>query len=289
VAVRYRLATDFDEDDLPTPDLLYIALDALPESDSHTATITAADVGRRFIQVVMRPNSSLSVRFREDADHAVETVDDVDVLDGHQAILRCTGAGPVVWRDVWGPIAGSFTRASNIDRWAAIDYAATGLSIATAMLDHSKRARHLGVPFDPPQSVRWGDLDVVTGDTWLDAPQRGVITVQVVEPDPRHEHGVALHIPRGMISSRGPETVLWPSGAELAFTVEYHSPQQLLHISNVYKISGNGWEQTARWSEDAGMIVTRLPTGERSYACNHADTTPPTFADLAFTIAVDLR
>ncbi|GAA1553106.1 hypothetical protein GCM10009827_087260 [Dactylosporangium maewongense] len=289
MAVRYRLATDFDEDALPMPDLLYAALDALPESDSHTATIAAGDVARRFIQVVMRPNGSLSVRFSEGADHSVETVDDVDILDVHQAILHCTAATPVVWRDVWGSVAGTFTRASNVDRWAAMDYAGTELSIATAMLDHGKRARRLGVPFDPPESVRWGEFEVITGDTWLDVPEHGVTTIRVIAPDTRHEHGVALRVPRGTINGQGAETVLWPSDAAVPFTVHYDSPQHLLQVSNVYKVTGTGWDRIDRWSGNAGMIVTRLPNGERSYACNHAGTTPPTFADLAFALAVEPR
>ena len=289
----YRLVTDFDDDVLPASgDALYIVMDSLPESDSFTATVQSDDVDGRFIQVIGRDDGgALTVRYRKHRVDGIGQVANVDMLAAYRAVMECVGQDGADWRRVFEAVDGS--RDSVGVEWAhrSVDYEPTGLSIATAMLDLAKRRRRVGLPGLVPLPIRWGDREVITGDTIRGIPAEGRLLLRASALDSRHRHGVEIRLPQGAILEGGEWLptggYFWPDAAGEELDVTYRSPQGLLQLSNVYtQVVGNGQERVVRWEEYAGMWSERVDESTRIYHCNHASTTPPAFDDLVFSVQV---
>jgi hypothetical protein len=152
-----------------------------------------------------------------------------------------------------------------------VDYATTGLSLQTALLDHGKRKKRLGLPLEIPPTIRWGERRVATGD--IRPVPAGPVTVTVSHLTPGVRHGIALS------TADGPEHILWPSENDREFTVDLPHDADL-RITTVFVLEGPGWSREERWIENAGLWID--PDG--AYHCNHFATTPPTFEDLVFTV-----
>ncbi|MEV4510973.1 hypothetical protein AB0K00_18620 [Dactylosporangium sp. NPDC049525] len=276
MADRFQV-TLFDPADasvLAGADELFWTLDGLTPADNPTATIASLDTAGRFVEVTVREDAGLTIRYREHAADDIHAVDDADILAAHQAILTCLGS-PHGWRRTLDPIGGTFGVTGS-----PIDYQQTGLSIANAMLDAVKRRQRLDLPRTIPPTIRWGSRDITTGDTWHGVPSTGRITVRVLHPDHAHEHGIAIRAPGGTVDGTPAETV---NRTATDTAVDYVSPTQTLQVCNVYVIRGATWERVDRWSEQAGMVIEPAGALERVYHCNHMSTDPPSFADLTFS------
>jgi hypothetical protein len=290
---RYRLITDFDDDVLSEAgDELYIVMDSLAESDSCTTTIQSVDVEGRFIQVIARdPAEALVIRYRRQRADAIGQVAKVDILAAYQAVLQCVRQEDAEWRPAFEAVAGSRDEAGV--QWArrSVDYAPTGLSIATAMLDLAKRRQRVGLPGSVPLPIRWGHREVITGDTFRGIPAEGRLLLRASTVDGRHRHGVEIRLPQGAILEGGEWLptggYFWPGEAGEELDLTYRSPHGLLQLSNVYThVVGNGQERVFRWEEHAGMWSERVDETTRVYHCNHASTVPATFDDLVFSVTV---
>ncbi|MDG6105762.1 hypothetical protein Daura_18880 [Dactylosporangium aurantiacum] len=269
-----------DEQDLLTPaevagaDELYWTLDSLDPRVRPAVTIEPGP-GRRIV-VAAHGGGGLTITYREHTADAVRRVEDVDVLAAHRAIMACL-RGASGWHQVLDQVGGSFGTA-GVDT----DYEPTGLSVANAVLDDGKRRRRRGLP-TVGNAIGWGARRVTTGDTWRGVPDSGTVTVRALRPDPVHEHGIAIRAAGGTLSVGGApaaEVIVWPTAEDPETVVAYVSPAPALQVCNVYLLRGAAWERVDRWSEQAGMVVEAAGDAERVYHCNHASTTPPTFADL---------
>jgi hypothetical protein len=283
---RYRLITDYDDDAMPTSDdTLYLLMDALAETDTATATIRSEQVDQRSIQVVADPAGSLRLRFREWPDQAIQEVDGVDILAAFGAVMTAVRDEDRDWASIFSPVAGSFGRDPG-----EVDYASTGLPIATAMLDATKRRQRLGLPPAPAMPIRWSFGEALTGDVWTGLPATGRVVVRARRADERHRHGLAIAVPEGAVVVDGEvparEALVWPTRAGEEITLTYRSPQETLWLCNVYSERAGGREVVARWEQQAGMRV-EIDAGSRVYHCNHASTDPPTFSDLVVEVWVN--
>ncbi|WP_319462528.1 hypothetical protein [Micromonospora sp. RTP1Z1] len=264
------------------PDELYWTLDGLTPADNPTARIESISTSGRFIEVTVRGDASLMIRYRESDAADIHHVDEADILAAHQAIMACLSRAHE-WRQALDPISGSFRTAD-----LRIDYQQTGLSTANAMLDNLKRRQRRNLPKVVPPTILWGSRTITTGDTWHGVPGSGKVAVRILRPDRVHEHGIAIFAPGGTLTV-GPaqsarETVIWPTADTAEIVVDYIAPAQTLQVCNVYMVRNGTSERVDRWSENAGMVIEPAGELERIYHCNHASTAPPGFADLMFSL-----
>ncbi|MGI5244271.1 hypothetical protein [Dactylosporangium sp. CA-139066] len=260
----FRITTDYDEDEQPDDDLLYILMDALASSHSRTATVEEVGGRRRVMQIVAAADRSYSVR------HCEHGVDGLDILAAHQLVRHCLRAG-----GDW-----EAALASPACRVVPEDYAGTGLTLARAFLDAARKQPRPGVL---PMYVQWHGRAVVGGDTWTGAPARGRMVVRVVARDRRHGHGLEIRAPRGRVDG-APSVQLWPREDGEEHMLEYEAADGLLQLTNVYTEVVAGRERVGRWEGNAAMAPEIVSPRRRVYRCNHAETGPPTFGDLVLAI-----
>ncbi|MEU5529406.1 hypothetical protein ABZ744_20970 [Micromonospora chersina] len=286
MAGSYRLITDHDDDALPASgDILYLLLDALAETDTATATIRCDQMAERFVQVVANRAGSLQLRFRQWPGEPIQEVDAVDVLAAFRSVMAAVRDGDQDWAPIFAPVEGTFGRDPG-----PVDYARTGLPIATAMLDAVKRRKRLGLPPWPAMPIRWGSGEVLTGDVWAGLPAAGRVVVRAIRVDHRHRHGLAVAVSEGSVALEGEapsrEALVWPERVGEEIVLTYRSPHRILRLCNVYvERAGGGREIVARWEEQAGMRV-EVAADRRVYRCNHPRTDPPTFEDLVCQVRV---
>lgn len=137
-------------------------------------------------------------------------------------------------------------------------------------------------------SIVWGGRDIVVGDK-IAAPSAGRFQVIFISCRPDRRHGVDIDIPGGGITlSNGdvaPTLRIWcPPEPEPIFEYEYRSPKDLLHVTTVYEVTRGGRTVVERWTGNAAMHVERTGTDHHVYHCSHADSTPPDFEDMVFSL-----
>ncbi|MEV4659074.1 hypothetical protein [Micromonospora sp. NPDC049301] len=267
------------------PDELYWTLDSLNVSDSRVAVIESADRDP-VIQVSVNPDGSFSVHY-EGAGGEELSSSNADILALHQALL--TGMRDKNrWLSVLRHLQDTFG-SFGIEDGSPVDYASTGLTISTGLLDVSKRNQRLRRPPVLPLTLKWGLLAVTTGDAWGGLPIESTLSLTVLAQGAGVKQGIALMAPRGQIRNGAdvgsPELILW-AGDGRTFTIGCQSPHGVLQVCNVYEEAGPGWSRVERWTENAGLWVEWVSETERLYHCNHASTAPPTFDDLVFSVRV---
>src|SRR5690348_2480124 len=109
-------------------------LDSVADGDGQYIVFEARDESERFVQVLSVGGRRLDVEWRASSAEELHRLPAVDVLAGHQVVLRCL-------RDArgWDTVRVDATRTTAAAAVEDVDYAATGLSICNALIDRAKR------------------------------------------------------------------------------------------------------------------------------------------------------
>jgi hypothetical protein len=76
-----------------------------------------------------------------------------------------------------------------------------------------------------------------------------------------------------------------PPEPDAIFEYEYRSPNELLYVSTVYEASRGNQTVVERWTGNAAMYVEHT-LDQYVYHCSHADSAPPNFSDLVFSLTL---
>ena len=263
-------------------------LDSVADREGEYIVFEAWDEEERFVQVLSVGGRLLDVEWRDSSAGELHRLAAVDVLVGHQILLRCLRDARG-WETVQAEVTkilGSIATGADVE----VDYAATGLSICNALLDRAKRRRQLGLPVQIPPVVRWGDHDVATGDIWRDLSGDVEILVKAKAGREGWRQGISISTRRPVLStaswSERPEVLCWPSDSEREFSVRARVAGEDIRVTNVYRADGEAQARVERWTENAGFwVLTGSPTF-RSYHANFFEVAPPTFDDLVFSVEI---
>jgi hypothetical protein len=272
-----------------SPDTLYQVIDGLDASSRPALAVESTTAPGSFITAERSDDGSFRIAYADGRGDSGDRAG-AEALAVHQAILGCVERNRP-WTAVVDGCLDVFGRHGH----PVVDYATTGLSVATAMIDAGNRADRRGVTRSLPPSIRWGRRDVITGDLWDAVAGDSTIRVRVVTRDPHHEHGIAIGTVGGALSSGdgdgdgegAAEIIVWPAPGADEFRVDRRGSSGSVRVCNVYMESGRTWSRVGRWGENAGMWIEPGPGGERIYHCGHAGTYPPTFDDLTFSVSIE--
>ncbi len=168
------------------------------------------------------------------------------------------------------------------------DYANSGLSIRTAILDHfnrypDKRTR--------PEFILWGGLFVKTSDSFS-VPEFGVVRAEFLHCKGDVEQGFDIKLDDGWLELQdGGHVSLLRTWKDEKYedVVEYpfFSRNGRLFVWNVYKMRYRGGQVVEeKWTENAGFWIERISENERIYHCSHGMASPPDFDSLVFKVTV---
>jgi hypothetical protein len=177
------------------------------------------------------------------------------------------------------------------------DYADSGLSVRRAFVEAHRAYDGPLIESTEPMSIVWGGREITVGDK-IPAPAAGRFQLTFLSGRPEWRQGVDIEAPGGGITLSDGEVVsalrTWcPPESEPIFEYEYRSPKELLHVSTVYEASRGNQTVVERWTGNAAMYVEHsraaMPEGvvdQYVYHCSHADSSPPNFADLVFSLTL---
>jgi hypothetical protein len=168
------------------------------------------------------------------------------------------------------------------------DYAESGLTIRTAMLDHVKRFPDKRTR---PGYILWHGIKIGTADS-IPVPSRGIVRGEFLSGDSNVRQGFDLKIHEGWIELAGGEHVAllrtWRD-ERLEHVVEYpfFCRDGLLWVWNVYEMTFPSGERIEeKWTENAGFWVESVGESDRIYHCSHGMANPPDFESLVFKLSV---
>ena len=261
------------------PDPLFWMLDSIADHDGEYLVLQAQDEAERFVQALSVGGGLLDVEWRASSADELHRLAAVRVLVAHQTVLRCL-------RDA----GGWDTVAAETAADGEVDYATTGLSIANAVMDRTKRQRQLGLPVEIPPVVRWGGHDVTGGDIWRDLHGEFDVLVRAEAGRDGWRQGISIAARRPVLSTAdGPEQaeiLLWPGDAGSRFTVRARMAGDDLRVTNVFRPRDGSHARIERWIGNAGFRVSTESPTLRRYHANFHEVSPPTFDDLVFSVEV---
>ena len=269
--------------------LLWTLDDLRAGTNDFVAIELAADPDR-FVQVSRQEDGTYVLEVRDGPASPLRGTRAADILDVHQAILAWTRGdarwmSAFTWRELNDDNGYSVGDAAvRPIAEEPVDYATTGLSIQEAMLHHGDVNRQLGRSEVAPPIITWGSFLVRTGDIITGIPVRGVVTVSLVYAALDYRQGVQLVAPDGTLDGSEGGFILWNDDRVQSATLHYESPSGRLLVTNVYEMPG--LDSVKKWDDNAGMWVEQNSLVERTYHCSYYDTTPPTFEDLVFRLAL---
>lgn len=170
------------------------------------------------------------------------------------------------------------------------DYASSGLTIRSALVDHFKRFPDRK---RRPRHIIWDGKRIITSDLFA-VPKKGIIQCEILSAKGNIEQGFDLKVDGGIRLPSGQEVTRLRTWDDLALEsfVEYpfESNNGELWVNNVYKMKYPGGQIVEeKWTENAGMWVEKVSQNQRIYHCSHGMATPPDFESLVFRIAISER
>ncbi|MBP2324773.1 hypothetical protein JOF56_005158 [Kibdelosporangium banguiense] len=171
------------------------------------------------------------------------------------------------------------------------DFADSGLSVRRAFVQARRGyGDDLPEPLAEPMSIMWAGREIVTGDI-VAGDAEGRLRISLISAHRSGDQGVDVDIPGGRItlSDGTVESTLrtW-FDADLDPVVEYDyvAPQRSLRIANVSEVLRGGKPSIERWTGNAAMWVERVGADRHVYHCSHAESSPPDFGDLVFSLTL---
>lgn len=175
-----------------------------------------------------------------------------------------------------------------MSRDQARDYADSGMTIQSAMLDHARRFPDQA---SRPAHILWDGRRIKTGDS-LAIPHLGTLRGEFLVAKGDIAQGFDVKVPGGGLLLPGGKKVellrTW-NGAELEQVVTYpfECPGGVMRIWNVYKMRyGAGHEVEEHWTGNAGFWVEEVSERDRIYHASHGAADPPDFESLVFRITI---
>jgi hypothetical protein len=167
------------------------------------------------------------------------------------------------------------------------DYAASGLTIQYAMLDHVQAFPDKGTR---PDYILWDGHRIKTGDK-IPVPSRGVVRGEFLTVKSATEQGFDLKVNGALSLPDGRRVSLLRTWYDPRYEplVEYpfESEDGLLHVWNVYRVRYQGGQVVEeKWTENAGFWVQKVSDRKRVYHCSPGTENPPDFESLVFQITV---
>ncbi len=167
------------------------------------------------------------------------------------------------------------------------DYAASGMEIQYAMLDHHKRFPDKSLR---PDYILWGGKNVKIYDWWT-VPQNGRIKIELIEAKGEVEQAADVKIEDGHLTLiDGTEVPLLRTWADSRYenVIEYpyFSKAGRLCVNNVFKrVFPNG---IVREDKDGnrGFWVEDVSPLDRIYHCSHGMVSVPDFSLFRFRVTV---
>ncbi len=167
------------------------------------------------------------------------------------------------------------------------DYADSGLTIQSAMVDHFKRFPDKS---RRPDHIIWNGRKIKTADSVV-VPPDGFVRAEFLSSKTETEQGFDIKL-NGWLRLATDEKVsllrTWNDPRyESVVEYPYHSSDGRLWVWNVYKARYPGGQTVEeKWTENAGMWVEELSSAERIYHCSHGMISAPDFDSLIFKITV---
>jgi hypothetical protein len=168
------------------------------------------------------------------------------------------------------------------------DYADSGLTIRTAMLDHAERFPDKNAR---PQYILWDGLKIWTSDR-IPVPKRGTVCAEFLNADKKVRQGFDFEFDDGYHTlAQGEQISLLRTWKDERYddVVEYPfvTNDGLLWVWNVYEMTyPSGEKVVEKWTENAGFWVEKSSENERIYHCSHGMAHPPNFESLVFKVTV---
>lgn len=168
-----------------------------------------------------------------------------------------------------------------------VDYAASGKTIQTAMLELVK-SRPKGA-MEPPR-ILWAGAEVYTADL-LSVPATGVVRAQFLSPPGSIAQGFDLKVD-GWLELAGGERVnllrTWNDERyEPVVEYRYSSRDGRLRVWNVYRVTRpDGSTEEEKWTGNAGFWIEHLSASERIYHCSPGPVPAPSFDSLVFRLSI---
>jgi hypothetical protein len=168
------------------------------------------------------------------------------------------------------------------------DYAASGLTIQYAMLDHVQTFPDKDTR---PDHILWGGRRIQTGDK-ITVPPRGIVRGEFSAVKGDVEQGFDLKVTGVLVLPDGRRVELLRTWYDPRYepVVEYpfESQDGLLRVWNVYRVSYPGGQVVEeRWTGNAGFWVEQTSDDRRVYHCSPGTLSPPDFEALVFQITIE--
>ena len=173
---------------------------------------------------------------------------------------------------------------------AEIDYALSGLTIQSAMLDHVKRFPDKRTRRKP---ILWGGLRIQTSDA-LPVPSEGRVRAEFLSANKAVQQGFDMKLHGSFELLDGKRVPLLRTWYDERYqdVVEYpfHCNDGLMYVWNIYEmIYANDHRVVERLTENAGFWIETISDTARIYHCSHGMAHPPDFGCLVFKVSIHGR
>lgn len=171
----------------------------------------------------------------------------------------------------------------------AVDFAASGLTIQSAMLAAERRGE---IAKGPPRRILWAGRSVQTGDV-LQVPRTGRLRLEILSASQAVRQGVDIKLKGGCVLADGSVVPHLQTWADERFNpvveYDYSALDGKLATWNSYEVPIPGGVRVEQWTENAGMWIEELGPLDRRYHCSHGcggSAVPPDFEALVYRLTI---